>query len=83
VTRNANAPAGNRGAGKTAFRSRTQPQNTTLRGLLARLDDELAVVELAAWAAFHGDPLEKVDLDRTLLAIRRLEAIREAVNARL
>jgi hypothetical protein len=40
-------------------------------------------VELAAWAAFHGDPLTKEDKDRTLLAIRRIEAIREAVNARL
>ena len=83
MTRNANAPAGNRGAYLSAFKPRTQTKNSTLRGLLGRLDNELVVVELAAWAAYHGDPLPKVDKDRALLAIRRIEAIREAVRVRL
>ena len=57
--------------------------NGPLKLLLPRMSEELVVVELAAWSAFHGDPLPQEDKDRTLLAIRRLEAIRGAVNARL
>ena len=44
---------------------------------------ELIVVELGAYAAYFGDPLPKPDLDRVLLAIRKLEALRGVVNARI
>lgn len=54
-----------------------------LKKLLPRMSEELVIVELAAWSAYHGDPLPKEDRERTLLAIRRLDAIREAVDARL
>ena len=54
-----------------------------LKILLPRMSEELVIVELAAWAAYHGDPLPKEDRERTLLAIRRLDAIRSAVNARI
>jgi hypothetical protein len=83
VSRYENAPtlAGSRRA--SGYRTKPRSNNSTLRGLLRRLDDELVVVELAAWAAYHSDPLPKEDKDGTLLAIRRMEAIRGAVNARL
>jgi hypothetical protein len=54
-----------------------------IRELLQRLDPELIIAELATWAAYHGDPLPRQDKDRTLLAIRRLDAIRKTINARL
>jgi hypothetical protein len=57
--------------------------NNRLRELLQRLGPELIVAELATWAAYHGDPLPRVDRDRTLLAIRRLDAIRKIIDARL
>ena len=57
--------------------------NAPLKTLLPRMSEELVIVELAAWAAYHGDPLPKEDRERTLLAIRRLDAIRSAVNARI
>jgi hypothetical protein len=57
--------------------------NSHIKSLLAKIESELIVVELAAWAAYHGDPLPKPDKDRTLLAIRRFEALRGAVNARI
>jgi len=56
---------------------------TPLRDLLRRMDKELVVAELAAWAAFHHDRLPAEDKDRCLLAIRRLDAIRKCINARL
>ena len=56
---------------------------TPLRELLKRMDRELVVAELAAWAAFHHDRLPAQDKDRTLLAIRRLDAIRRTINERL
>ena len=57
--------------------------NAPLKVLLPRMSVELVIVELAAWSAYHGDYLPKVDRERTLLAIRRLDAIRRAVDARL
>lgn len=54
-----------------------------LRELFRRLDKELVIAELAAWAAYHGDPLPAEDLKRTLLAIRRMDAIRRALSARI
>jgi len=54
-----------------------------LKVLLAKIESELIVVELGAWAAYHGDPLPKSDRDRVLLAIRKLAALRGAVNARI
>jgi hypothetical protein len=56
---------------------------TPLQELLRRMEAELVIVELAAWAAYHRDPLPAEDKNRTLLAIRRLDAIRESVSARL
>jgi len=56
---------------------------TPLGELLRRLDFELIIAELGAWSAFHGDPLPREDKDRVLLAIRRMEAIRKSINARL
>ena len=53
------------------------------RELMQRMSLELIIAELATWAAFHGDPLPREDRDRTLLAIRRMAAIKEAINARL
>ena len=54
-----------------------------LKTLLIKIESALIVVELAAWAAYHGDPFSKQDLDLVLLTIRRLDALRGAVNARL
>ena len=54
-----------------------------LKSLLIKIESELIIVELAAWAAYHRDYLPKRDRDRVLLAIRKLEALRGAVNARL
>jgi len=56
--------------------------NAPIRELLRRLGPELIVCELAAWAAYHGDRLPREDRNRTLLAIRRMDAIRKAVDAR-
>jgi hypothetical protein len=57
--------------------------NAPLQVLLPRMSEELVIVELAAWAAYHGDRLPPEDKDRTLLAIRRLDAIRRAVSERI
>ena len=57
--------------------------NHNLRELLRRLGPELIIVELAGWSAFHGDLLPREDRDRTLLAVRRLDAIRKTIDARL
>ncbi|MFC1688085.1 hypothetical protein ACFL07_00310 [Pseudomonadota bacterium] len=57
--------------------------NAPLKVLLPRMSEELVIVELAAWSAYHHDRLPQDDRDRVLLAIRRLDAIREAVDARL
>jgi len=54
-----------------------------LKSLLRKIEPELIVVELGAYAAYFGDPLPKPDRDRVLLAIRKLEALRGAVNARI
>jgi hypothetical protein len=54
-----------------------------IKTILNKLDPELVIVELAAWAAFHGDRLPKADRDRVLLAIRRFEALRGAISARI
>ncbi len=54
-----------------------------LKSLLRKIETELIVIELAAWAAYFGDRLPKPDRDRVLLAIRKLEALRGAVNARI
>ena len=62
---------------------RPRPTDSALRDLLGRLDAELMVVELASHATFHGDGLPIEDLDRVKLAIRRIEFIRVAINARL
>ena len=55
----------------------------TLKTLLLKLDSELIVVELGAWAAFQGDRLYRSDRERVLLAIRRIEGLRGAINARI
>lgn len=57
--------------------------NTPLSELMRRLEPELVLVELAAWAAYHGDPLPAGDRDRILLAARRIDAIRRAIRDRL
>ena len=57
--------------------------NPNFKNLLNTLDGELIVIELGAWAAYHGDRLPKDDRDRVLLAIRRFEGIRSAINARI
>ena len=57
--------------------------NQNIKSLLNKLDAELIVVELGAYAAYFGDCLPKVDRDRVLLAIRRFEALRGAIHARL
>jgi hypothetical protein len=54
-----------------------------VKSLLKKLDVELVIIELAAWAAYHGDRLPKADRDRTLLAIRRFEGLRGTINARI
>ena len=54
-----------------------------LKSLLTKIESELIVVELAAYAAYFGDPLPKADRDRVLLAIRKLEALRGVVRARI
>jgi hypothetical protein len=54
-----------------------------LKVLLPRLAEELVIVELCAWASYHGDKLPKEDRDRALLAIRRIDALRRAVSDRL
>ncbi len=56
--------------------------NAPIRELLRRLGPELIIAELATWAAFHGDRLPREDRDRTLLAIRRMDAIRKTIDAR-
>ena len=56
--------------------------NTPIRDLLRRLGPELIIAELATWAAYHGDPLPREDRDRTLLAIRRMDAIRKTIDER-
>jgi hypothetical protein len=55
---------------------------SSIRELLRRLGPELIIAELATWAAYHGDPLPREDRDRTLLAIRRMDAIRKTIDAR-
>jgi len=55
---------------------------TPIRELMRRLGPELIIAELATWAAYHGDPLPREDRDRTLLAIRRMDAIRKTIDAR-
>jgi hypothetical protein len=57
--------------------------SNNLKGLLTKFDQEIVVVELGAWAAYHGDWLDKADQQRVLLAIRRFETLREAVSARI
>ena len=57
--------------------------NSILVSLLKKLETELVVTELAAWAAYHGDPLPRQDRDRTLLAIRRTETLRGMIDARI
>ncbi len=57
--------------------------NANLKSLLRKIESELIVVELGAWASYHGDRLPKPDRDRVLLAIRKLEALRGVVNARI
>jgi hypothetical protein len=57
--------------------------SANLKSLLRKIESELIVVELAAYAAFFGDPLPKPDRDRVLLAIRKLEALRGVVCARI
>ena len=54
-----------------------------LKSLLIKIESELIIVELAAWAAYHGDPFSKQDLDLVLLSIRRMAALRGAINARI
>jgi hypothetical protein len=54
-----------------------------IKTLLQRIEPELVIVELGAYATYFADPLSKLDRDRVLLAIRRLEALRGAVNARI
>jgi hypothetical protein len=54
-----------------------------LKSLLRKIESELIVVELGAYATYFGDPLSKPDRNRVLLAIRKLEALRGAVNARI
>jgi hypothetical protein len=57
--------------------------SNNLKGLLTKFDQEIIVVELGAWAAYHGDWLDKADRERVLLAIRRFETLRSAINARI
>ena len=57
--------------------------SANLKSLLSKIESELIVVELAAYCAYFGDPLPKPDRDRVLLAIRKLEALRGVVNARI
>jgi hypothetical protein len=54
-----------------------------LASLLMNLNREMVVIELGAYAAYFGDRLPKPDRDRVLLAIRRFEALRGAIHARL
>ena len=54
-----------------------------LKGLLTKFDQEIIVIELGAWAAYHGDWLDKADRKRVLLAIRRFETLRGAIDARI
>ena len=54
-----------------------------ITGLMKKLDSELILIELGAYATFFGDPLDKADRERVLLAIRRFEALRGAISARL
>jgi hypothetical protein len=54
-----------------------------LKILLPRLAEELVIVELCAWSAYHGDPLPEDDKERCLLAVRRIDAIRRAVSERI
>lgn len=60
-----------------------RPSDSALRDLIGRLDAELIVVELVAHAALNGDELPVEDLDRLRLAIKRIEFIKAAINARL
>ena len=62
---------------------RRRPSDSALRDLIGRLTAELIVVELVAHAALNGDQLPVEDLDRVLLAIKRIEFIKAAINARL
>ena len=64
-------------------KKQTVREKSGLKSLLIKIESELIVVELGAWAAYHGDPLPKPDRDRVLLAIRKLAALRGAVNARI
>ena len=57
--------------------------NPHLKNLLIKIERELIVTELAAWAAYHGDPFSKQDLELVLLSIRRMAALRGAINARI
>lgn len=56
---------------------------STIKNLLQRIEPELVIVELGAYAALYGDPLPKDDYERIKLAIRRLEALRGTINARI
>jgi hypothetical protein len=75
--------ANNRGAISKRNPAGLQSHSTIIKSLLNKLDTELVIIELAAWAAYHGDRLHKADRDRTLLAIRRFEGLRGAIHARL
>jgi hypothetical protein len=54
-----------------------------IKTILNKLDPELVIVELGAYAALCGDPLPKDDYERIKLAIRRIEALRGAISARI
>lgn len=56
---------------------------TALKQMLKKLDLELTVIELFGYACYFGDPLHKQDYERCLQAIRRCEALRGGVNARI
>jgi hypothetical protein len=80
---NENAPTGQSRRAENTIRGGLPKHSTIIKSLLKKLDTELVIIELAAWAAFHGDRLPKQDKDRTLLAIRRFEGLRGAIHARL
>jgi hypothetical protein len=54
-----------------------------LKQMLKKLDSELIIIELFAFAAYFGDSLHKDDYNRCLQAIRRCEVLRGGINARL
>ena len=57
--------------------------NKVLKIMLRKIEHELNFIELFAFACYFGDELHKADHEQCLKSLRRVEALRGAISARL